>query len=184
MNVSINIFLIIFLSGILIAAAVNDLRTQRIPNLLTYPAMGIALGYHFMMSGLDGLLFSAGGLALGIAIFILPYLMGGMGAGDAKLMGAVGAILGAKGVFVAFLFTAIAGGIYALILLVFHRRYFKGFFARQATTLKTFMFTRQFILIPGDQKEKKPKLCYGAAIAVGTLLSVFLEFSGYWEFPI
>ena len=179
MNVSINIFLIIFLSGILIAAAVNDLRTQRIPNLLTYPAMGIALGYHFMMSGLDGLLFSAGGLALGIAIFILPYLMGGMGAGDAKLMGAVGAILGAKGVFVAFLFTAIAGGIYALILLVFNRRYSRGLFARQA-----FMLTKQFIPIPADESKKKPKLCYGAAIAVGTLLSVFLEFSGYWKFPI
>jgi prepilin peptidase CpaA len=184
MSLSIDVFLIIFLSIILIAAAVNDLRFQKIPNLLIYPGMAIALGYHFVMSGLDGLLFSAGGLGLGIAILILPYLMGGMGAGDAKLMGAVGAILGAKGVFVAFLFTAIAGGIYALILLVFNRRYFRGFFARQATTLKTFMFIRQFVPIPGDPKEKKTKLCYGAAIAVGTLLSVFLEFSGYWKFPI
>ncbi|MFV9692099.1 MAG: hypothetical protein ACNY01_14225, partial [Desulfobacteria bacterium] len=69
-------------------------------------------------------------------------------------------------------------------LLFFNRRYFKGFFARQTTTLKTFMFTKQFIPIPADENETKPKLCYGAAIAVGTLLSVFLEFSGYWKFPI
>ena len=41
--------------------------------------MGIALGYHFVMNSLDGLLFSSGGLALGIAVLILPYLMGGMG---------------------------------------------------------------------------------------------------------
>jgi prepilin peptidase CpaA len=184
MNVGVDLYSVIFLSGILIAAVANDLRFQKIPNLLTYPAMAIALGYHFVMNGLDGLIFSAAGLALGIAVLILPYLMGGMGAGDAKLMGAVGTILGAKGVFVAFLFTAIAGGIYALILLFFNRRYFKGFFARQTTTLKTFIFTRQFIPIPGDQKKKKPKLCYGAAIAVGTLMSVFLEFSGYWKFPI
>ena len=184
MNLSIDIFLIIFLCIILIAAAVNDLRFQKIPNLLTYPAMGIALVYHFIMSGPDGLLFSAGGLTLGIAVFILPYLMGGMGAGDAKLMGAVGAILGAKGVFVAFLFTAIAGGVYALILVLIKRQHFKDFFTRQAATLKTFILTKQFILIPGDEDEKKPKLCYGIAIALGTMFSVFLEFSGYYRFPI
>ena len=79
MNLSINVFLIIFLSIILIAAAVNDLRFQKIPNLLTYPSMAIAVGCHVVMNGLDGLLFSAGDLALGIAVFILPYLMGGMG---------------------------------------------------------------------------------------------------------
>jgi prepilin peptidase CpaA len=184
MNLSIDVFLIIFLSIILIAAAVNDLRFQKIPNLLTYPAMGIALVYHFVMNGLDGLLFSAGGLALGIAVFILPYLMGGMGAGDAKLMGAVGAILGAKGVFIAFLFTAIIGGLYALILVLIKRQHFKGFFTRQAVTLKTFIFTRQFIPISEDSNEKKPRLCYGIAIALGTLFSVFLEFSGYYKFPI
>ena len=184
MKLSIDVFLIIFLSIILIAAAVNDLRFQKIPNLLTYPSMGIALVYHFIMSGLNGLLFSAGGLAVGIAVLILPYLMGGMGAGDAKLMGAVGAILGARGVFVAFLFTAIAGGIYALILLLVRRRAFKGFWQRNLATLKTFIFTRQFIPIPEDGNEKKPRLCYGIAIALGTLFSVFLELSGCYSFPI
>ena len=184
MNLSRDVFLIIFLSIILIAAAVNDLRFQKIPNLLTYPAMAVALGCHVVMNGLDGLLFSAGGLALGIAVLILPYLMGGMGAGDAKLMGAVGAILGAKGVFIAFLFTAITGGVYALILILIKRQHFKGFFTRQAATLKTFIYTKQFIPISGDSNEKKPKLCYGIAIALGTLFSVFLEFSGYYKFPI
>ena len=184
MNLSIDVFLIIFLSIILIAAAINDLRFQKIPNLLTYPSMAIALVYHFIMSGPDGLLFSTGGLALGIAVLIIPYLMGGMGAGDAKLMGAVGAILGGRGVFIAFLFTAIIGGIYALILLLVRRRAFKGFWQRHATTLKTFIFTRQFIPISGDSNEKKPRLCYGIAIAMGTLFSVFLEISGYYRFPI
>ena len=184
MNLSIDVFLIIFLSIILIAAAVNDLLFQKIPNLLTYPGMAVALVYHFMMNGLDGLLFSAGGLALGTAVFILPYLMGGMGAGDAKLMGTVGAILGARGVFIAFLFTAIIGGVYALIVVLIKRQHFKGFFTKQAATLKTFIFTKQFIPIQGDQNEKKPKLCYGIAIAIGTLFSVFLEFSGFYTFPI
>jgi len=184
MNLTMDDFSIIFLAGVLIAAAVNDLRFQKIPNLLTYPSMAVAVGYHVVMNGLDGLLFSAGGLALGIAVFILPYLMGGTGAGDAKLMGAVGAVLGARGVFIAFLFTAITGGVYAVILVLIKRQHCKGFFARQAATLKTFIFTGQFILIPGDEDEKKPRLCYGIAIALGTLFSVFLEFSGYYRFPI
>jgi prepilin peptidase CpaA len=178
-----DVLLIVLLAGVLIPAAVNDLRFQRIPNLLTYPTMAVAFSYHFMTNGVDGLQFAAEGLALGIAILILPYLMGGMGAGDAKLMGAVGAIIGPRGVFVAFLCTAIVGGIYALILFAVSRQYSRGFFVRYATTLKTFVFTGQFIPIPPAEDEKKPKLCYGVAIALGTLFSVFLESSGY-VFPI
>ena len=172
-------FLITFLIGVLVVALIQDLRYQRIPNMLTFPAMAVALAYHFIMHGLNGALFSAGGLALGIAILIVPYLMGGMGAGDAKLMGAVGAVVGAKGVFVAFLFIAIVGGVYAMIVLLMNRQYAKGFIARHATTAKTLVFTGQFIPIPDNAEKKKPKLCYGVAIALGTFIYMFLELSGH-----
>lgn len=178
-----NISLIMLLGIVLIVATVTDLRFQKIPNLLTYPTMAAAFAYHFITNGVDGLQFAAGGLALGIAILVLPYLMGGMGAGDAKLMGAVGAIIGPRGVFVAFLCTAIVGGIYALILLGVRRQYARGFFARHATTLKTFVFTGQFIPIPSTEDKGKPKLCYGVAIALGTLFSILLESAGY-VFPV
>ncbi len=176
-------FLIIFLSCILLIAAIIDVRIQKIPNLLTFPAMVVALAYHCITNGWDGLLFSAGGLALGIALFIIPYLMGGMGAGDAKLMGAVGALIGPKSIFLASLFTAVAGGIYALLLLLISCKYFKDFITRHAATLKTFAFTGQLIPIPADENEKKPRLCYGLAIAFGTLFYIFLESYGY-RFPI
>ncbi|MBW2566077.1 MAG: prepilin peptidase [Deltaproteobacteria bacterium] len=172
-------FLIILLSSSLLIAAVYDLRFQKIPNLLTYPTMGIAGVYHFVTNGWGGLLFSAGGLAIGIALLVLPYLMGGMGAGDAKLMGAAGAAIGPKGVFAAFLFTAVIGGVYALILLVISRQYSKGLITRHVSTLKTFAVTRQFIPIPAAEDDKKPKLCYGIAIALGTLSYMFLELSGH-----
>ncbi|MEA1992549.1 MAG: prepilin peptidase, partial [Thermodesulfobacteriota bacterium] len=97
--------------------------------------------------------------------------------GDAKLMGAVGAVLGIGGVFIAILFTAIVGGVYALIILFINRR--KGFLSGLATTLKTFVFTGQFIRMTGAEGEKKPKLCYGVAIASGTLLYIFLDALGY-----
>ena len=56
--------LIAFLGGVLLVAAIHDRRSHRIPNLLTYPTMVIALTFHGLTNGLDGLLFSAGGLAL------------------------------------------------------------------------------------------------------------------------
>jgi prepilin peptidase CpaA len=141
--------------------------------------MIIALGYHLLTNGLTGTLFSAAGLGLGIAIFIVPYLMGGMGAGDVKLMGAVGAVLGPKGVFMAFLFTGIVGGVYALIFLLVNHHYSKGFITRHATTMKTFVVTGQFIPIPGKDERKKPKLRYAIAIGLGTFIYMFLSLSGH-----
>jgi prepilin peptidase CpaA len=171
-----------FLSGILILSALIDFRRQKIPNLITLPSMVIAISYHVAIGGIDGLLFSLAGLAVGIFVFLVPYLMGGMGAGDAKLMGVVGALIGAKGVIFAFLCTAIIGGIYALVLILVNRAYFDSFFKKQLTTLKTFILTRQFTLEPIQNGQKRPRLCYGIAIAIGTGLYMFLNQSGYVNF--
>jgi prepilin peptidase CpaA len=179
MNVEISPFLIILLSGILIVAAAIDIRVRKIPNLLTFPAMVVAIAYHSITTGWNGLIFSVEGLALGIGLFLVPYMMGGMGAGDAKLMGAAGAIIGPKAVLMASLFTAVAGGIYALIVFLFSRQYLKGFLERSAIMIKTFAFTRNLIPIPEDKSEKKPRLCYGVAIAIGTFSYVLLDFYGY-----
>jgi prepilin peptidase CpaA len=108
---------------------------------------------------------------VGIAILLPFYLLGGMGAGDAKLLGAVGGLLGPKGVFLAFLFTALVGGIYALVLLAYHG-FLKKAFLRYGIMLKTFFLTGNFIYIPPPERERKPKLWYGLAIALGTFLSV------------
>ncbi len=172
-------FLIIFLSSVLVACAVQDFRVKRIPNLLTYPTMAVGLGYHCIKSGVDGLVFSTTGLMLGIAIFIIPYIMGGMGAGDAKMMGAVGAVLGAKGVLLAMVFSVLIGGIYAVIILLSNSKYMKGFITRHVTTLKTLVVTGQFISIPVHERDKEPKLRFGLAIALGTFILIFLELSGH-----
>jgi len=168
----------IFLGGILIMATFTDIRWQRIPNILTYPSMVFALIFHVQGSGLHGLVFSLSGLALGLAFFMLPYLMGGMGAGDVKLLGAVGAALGAKGVFVAALCTALVGGVYAAVLIIIKYRDCKGLIARYATTLKIFAASGELYTIPAAEDEKQPKLCYGVAIALGTLIAVYLETTG------
>lgn len=163
-----------FLTGILIVAVIIDLRSHKIPNWLTFSSMIIGIGYHTYIQGYLGLLFSISGLFLGIALFIPFYFAAGMGAGDVKLLGSVGSILGVKGVFIACLGTAIIGGVYAIILLAIHG-YLRETMKRYWSMLATFMITRKFMYIPPEGSKKMPVLCYGVAIAVGTVLSIFMK---------
>ena len=159
------------LGAALAIGALWDLRFRRIPNWLTLPAAATAIVYHTAMNGLEGFLFSLEGMALGIAILLPFYLKGGMGAGDVKLLGVVGAFLGPHAAFTAFLFTALVGGIYALALLIFHG-YLKKTILRYRIILATFVLTRHFIYFPPPEKERKHQLLYGLAISLGTLLSL------------
>lgn len=91
-----------------------DLKTGLIPNRIMFPAMltGIVLNTYY--SGWHGLGTSLAGLALGILLLFIPFAIGGMGAGDVKLLAAIGALNGHVFTFRAFLYGAIAGGIMAL----------------------------------------------------------------------
>lgn len=161
----------ILLIAVLGIAVVTDLRQRKIPNWLTFSAMAIGLAYQTNMRGWEGMLFSLKGLGLGMALLAIPYLMGGMGAGDVKLLGAIGAFLGPQGVFGAFLLSALVGGLYAIILLLFH-----GFFIetvrRYWMMVKTFFLTWNFIYLSASPQAEKPRLLYGVAIALGTFLSL------------
>lgn len=154
---------------ILVVAAVADLRTRRIPNWLTYATMGMGVSYHVYVDGWQGFLFGIEGLSLGCALLVVFYLLGGMGAGDVKLMAAVGSFVGPKIVIVAFLFTALAGGFYAIIILMLYGKSKDLFLA-----LKTFMLTGKLIYVSSQNKKKLPALYYGVAIAVGTFIALML----------
>ena len=173
-NYMLTIFLLIMTS----VAAGFDLRTHKIPNLLTFPVMLAALCYYTGVHGWAGFLFSIGGLGAGIALLLLPYVMGGMGAGDAKLMGAVGAILGAERTIVAFLFIATAGCVYALLVVIIHRHRFKGYFKQLWYTAQAFMLTRKYVPVE-SAAAARPKVYYGIAIAAGTILYLTVEITGF-----
>ena len=172
-SMDVEMLLLIILIGLLTLSAITDIKWKKIPNVLTFSAILTSFIAHGFKSGVSGLIYSFEGLFLGLALLIVFYFLGMMGAGDVKLMGAVGSILGPAGVFKAFLFTAIVGGIYAVIVLAYHGQ-LVGFMKRIALSLKLSLMTRGPTLLPNENKES-PILCYGIAIAIGTSLSLFFD---------
>jgi prepilin peptidase CpaA len=97
-----------------VVAAVTDVARFKVYNLLTFPLLFSGLLYHGVTGGPVGLAASAAGAAAGFAVLILFYILGGMGAGDVKLLTAVGAWLGLPLVFYVFIASSLAAGVYAL----------------------------------------------------------------------
>jgi prepilin peptidase CpaA len=110
---------VIILSGV---ACVTDIRRRRIPNLLVLTGLLLGALLNFRAAGLEGLGASLAGAALGLALLLPFYALGGMGAGDVKLLAALGALLGPGDLLRAALAAAVAGGILALALAIRHGR--------------------------------------------------------------
>ena len=98
------------------AASVCDLNSRRIPNALTFGAAAIAVAMHVLSNGWSGLLLAVSGWAVGFVLFAPLYAVGGMGAGDVKLLAAIGAWLGPVGALWTGLYGAVAGGVLALVV--------------------------------------------------------------------
>ena len=97
-----------------IVASGWDIRTRRIPNALTLGAPVLALAVHLYMNGMDGGIDTLSGWALGLALFLPLFALGGMGAGDVKLLAAIGAWLGPWNVVQTALAAGVIGGVLAL----------------------------------------------------------------------
>jgi prepilin peptidase CpaA len=97
-------------------AARADVRTRKIPNHLTFPAMLLALGTHLALGGVQGFVSSLAGLALAGGVLVPGWLWRWMGAGDVKLMAAAGAWLALPQAVIAVLASLVAGGAIALVL--------------------------------------------------------------------
>src|ERR1700675_2653137 len=102
--------------------AVFDVRSRRIPNFVTLPAIAFGLLLHFAMGGWRQLATAAAGGLIGGLIFLVFYLAGGMGAGDVKLITAAGCIAGLPLIGHLLLWTALSGGMMAIGLALYRRR--------------------------------------------------------------
>jgi prepilin peptidase CpaA len=108
---SIQLAKVLLLMFVVVYCTVTDLSMRRIPNMILAPALMAALFFSAVDGGLAGLADSVGGLVVGILMLMPLHLLGRMGAGDIKLLGVIGSILGTWGAIVAGLATLIAGGL-------------------------------------------------------------------------
>jgi prepilin peptidase CpaA len=97
-----------------VIAAVCDLKTRRIPNSLTFGAALVAIAVNGYLAGWQGIGLSLAGWIVGLVLFFPFYALGGLGAGDVKLLAALGALVGPLTAVWVALFTSIAGGGMAL----------------------------------------------------------------------
>lgn len=107
--------------AITVIATDSDFRSRRIPNLLTFAGLLLALAFHAIGSGVHGLTQAALGALIAGGVLLPGWLMGWMGAGDVKLMAAVGAWLAWPVSLTATLASLIAGGVFALFVAARHR---------------------------------------------------------------
>ena len=112
---------------IVVTAAIYDIRYRRIPNWLVLIGLVLGFGLNMFLFELQGLKLAALGMGLALAIYFPLYALRAMGAGDAKLMAALGSIVGWGNWIVLFVSTAILGGIMAVVVLLFAGRVRKTF---------------------------------------------------------
>jgi len=147
------------------AAAVIDLRTRRIPNILTATLAAVGIGLAAAGFGRVGLGAALLGCLLGLAFMMPGHIFGATGAGDVKLLAAAGALLGPKDTIYAFLYTAIAGGVLALVVAVARRRLSQTL----ASTSRLASGSDQ-VRTEIESTSSDNRFAYAPAIAIGVVL--------------
>lgn len=165
----------ILLFLLLIVASFTDIRSHKIYNWSTFPAIVLGLGFNMSLLGCSGLKESLLGLGVGFIMLFIFYLGGMIGGGDVKLLAAVGALKGPSLVFWGGLYGAALGGLIALLSLIWRKKLFSG--------LKHIFHLLLGFLIPHLkplplERKGSPLLPYGLFIALG-VFSRWLELEFY-----
>lgn len=154
-------------AAFLFFAVASDLRFHRIPNWLTLPALLAALLVSPWAGATSGPLEAAAGAALGFALLVGPYALGGMGAGDVKALMVLGAWLGPEATLGVTVWAAIAGGIFGLTLLAL-RGELAAYAQRWGRTLVSSLKLRRIAYErPAAESIASGGIPFAAAIAVG-----------------
>ena len=164
---------IVLLLLILLAAVCIDLGRHRIPNVLSFGGILLGLGLQGWAFGAHGALIALGGLGVALLMFLPFYLLGGMGAGDVKLMAVVGTFLGPTGTLLAAgLSFAVGAGLGVGVLLA--RRGALAALRRYASALKALFFTSTVSYVPPQPGEAAAsRFPYAVAIAGGTVAALW-----------
>lgn len=162
---------------IVLPAAAYDLRYRRIPNWLTLSGIVLGIGTNTLLFGVHGALAACLGLLCALAVYVPLYLIRGMGAGDVKLMAAVGAIAGPSNWLGIFLATALIGGAVSLVMVAWKKRTRKTLSNLALIGIELFHFRLPSEAEPRlDMRHSDAlRLAHGVIIAAGSI--AFLLFS-------
>lgn len=170
--------LVLILTAVM--AAYFDLRVRRIPNWLN--VTGVALGFilNTYFDGLHGLISAGGGMLSALCVYIPLYALKGMGAGDVKLMAAIGAIVGPSNWLNIFLATALLGGAASVILILARRKVAQtlhniSVILTQLTKGRAPSESDSSLSIHHSQSLKMP---HGAIIATGVIAFLIFRWNG------
>lgn len=155
----------------LIVAAVIDGVQLKVPNWLTYPLVIGGWIYSTVAFGWEGLGWSLVGTIVGLALLLPAYAVGGMGAGDVKLLAGVGAWVYGTVTFYAFCVSAIVGAVLA-VAMVLYRKAWNKHKAQFLNILNEFLTIRdpnELSAIAAERKSSMLLLPYGIPIAIGTV---------------
>ena len=154
-----------------LAAGITDLRSRRIPNWLTYPAVPIAILLHAIAGGWHGARLALLGTALGLGILLPFVLLRSLGGGDWKLVGALGAFYGPRRLVEVLVYTLLINAVIAIVMVISKKRL--GRTLRNIGRIFAAMF--RFHLPGSDLTIDNPeaaKVPFGIAAAIAVLLYV------------
>jgi prepilin peptidase CpaA len=163
------LWLDLFLTILVVSAAVTDLAIRKIPNLFLLLAWCAAIGLRLADTApIPGIGNSLGGALVGFAFFLPFYVVRGMAAGDVKLMSTVGLFLGPAETAQACILTWCAGGVMALVMILFTRRWSDAY-ANLRSLLLPMLRIGPTVQAASLVRPSAGSMPYGLAIAVTTL---------------
>jgi prepilin peptidase CpaA len=161
--------------GITLLATATDLRHRRIPNVLTLGGALLGVLFSFYTQGATGGIDALQGWGLGLVLWLPIYALGGMGAGDVKLLACVGAWLGPGAVLRVAVCASIAGGVLAVGVALRHR-YLRKAYHNVWMLLTTWRVSGiapiEAMTLDGSNG---PRLAYAVPILAGTVAAVYLR---------
>jgi prepilin peptidase CpaA len=163
-----------FVTVTLVVAAVIDGYKLKVPNWITFPMIlsgWVYSGAFSPLAGWEGLAYSILGTVVGLALLMPLYAIGGMGAGDVKLLAGVGAWVGTTITLWAFAISAVVGGVLAVVMVLVQRGWHKHktqfwMICNEIVTVKD---PEKLSAIAAERKSSMLLLPYGIPIAIGTI---------------
>jgi prepilin peptidase CpaA len=153
-----------------LSAALLDWRSRRIPNWLTVPAFFLGVILHTALGGWHGSLFALEGAVLALALLITPVLIRVLGAGDWKLMGAVGAFMGPALVLVILFGSLLVSGLMAMVQMMRTHRVVETLRNMVVLVRGVFAFGLKANAQASLDSPHSLKLPFGVAVALATII--------------